>query len=703
MRHEDYDSIVLNSDTGCLGYIADMDTYELIHLTKSGMKLYGMKAERDYEGKPCYEVLQGFDKPCAFCTNPRLKYGEIYQWEHFNEKLQRWIGIDDVMIELEGRRCRLERARDVTEQKNQLRRLRDQLSLEEILLECLRILSKEPDYEVAFANFLDRLGRFYRANRAYIFELDLNTRLLYNTYEWCAPGVTSQKDNLQAIPIEVVSRWVALFEKKGEFCISSLDQEVDENSEEYKILHDQDIQSLMAAPIYSEGQLIGFLGVDDPAESLNDLRLLRASVDFIGEELKKYSMLKELRYESHTDLLTGLYNRNRYTDVLKGYETTLPQSLGIVFVDVNGIKNINDTYGHEYGDKLLQSVSAILAEIAGKSVYRIGGDEFVILAENICEADFDAKIRELKKRFEQTDSCDVSIGGVWKSEILDINQMLKQADEQMYAEKQQYYQSALNGNRAVRVGIASAVKKEIESNHFSVFYQPQIDMQTGGIIGAEALVRKIASDGKIIAPDRFISYYETAGVIRHVDLFVLESVCKSIAQWNRKGKALKVAVNFSRVTLMETGIVDTISRVCETYHVPPGRIGIEVTESVSRLEPAQLQNLVRNLRAKGFGIVLDDFGTRYSNLVILRDIRFDTVKIDRLLVKGIESNENSRAIVRSVIQMCHDLRETHVLAEGIETEAQKNMLLAYGCEYGQGYYYSKPVPFEAFERFVAAP
>ncbi len=293
MRYEDYNSLILDQ-SGSISYISDIQTYEMIHLTKAGMKAYGMEKPEDYLGKKCYQILQGLDAPCPFCTNEWLVEGEPYVWEHHNENLDAWFTLIDSKVMLDGRMCRVEVARNITKQKKEMRELEDQITLESILLQCLDIFVTEDDMNVAIQTFLETIGGYYDANRAYIFEFDLEKQTLDNTFEWCMDGVEAEIDKLQEIPLEVVADWISMFESVGEFYITSVDGDVDPNSEAYRLLEMQGIQSLMAAPLYTKGVITGFLGVDDPRTRFGDLTLLRATTEFMMAELEKRRLTAEL-------------------------------------------------------------------------------------------------------------------------------------------------------------------------------------------------------------------------------------------------------------------------------------------------------------------------------------------------------------------------------------------------------------------------
>ena len=698
MTFEQYDSLLIQHGR-ISGYICDVKTYELYHLSRSLMELYGLKSPEEYKGHKCYKLLQGLDAPCPFCTNDKLCEGEIYHWTHYNEKLRRTAAVGDTIIQLDGRLCRIELLYDVTEEHEQIRRLSDQLTTEEILLQGLQTLVQEADFEVAINQFLQTVGQYYRAARAYIFEFNFEKHTTSNTFEWCAPMVSREIDNLQDIPLEYIADWLKKFEEYNEFYITVLQKDLSPDSPDYRILNAQGIESLLAAPLKKDGKIVGFIGIDDPGVNNNDLTLLRSATSFVLVELEKRRLLAALERMSYTDALTGLENRNQYIKVVQDYENDPPQTLGVIFADINGLKHINDAYGHGHGDQIIRHVAQLLRRsLEDNHVFRIGGDEFAALCENMSNEAFQEKVTELRKVFHEDRVCEVSIGCTWNNGNVDADKELMQADELMYADKQIYYDAVFQrpGHAGVK-GIASEVLQDIQDGLFIVYFQPQVRIKTGRIVGAEALVRKKRKDGSIIPPDKFVPYYEMNGVIRHVDFHVLKTVCGVLKQWEALGMPdLRVSVNFSRVTLMEPDLISTMLRICEKHSVSPSRITIEVTESISKMDHNELRPLADAVREAGFRTSLDDFGSKYSNLAILTALTIDEIKFDKTLVDGLVHNEKSRAILKYGIQMCHEMKLSVSLAEGIETPEQMALLREYDCDYGQGYLFSKPLPLEEF-------
>lgn len=693
MRESFFERLIINQQN-LVAYATDTDTNEIIYMTQAAASLYGFEHVQDTYGKKCYELIQGLDSVCPFCTNSKLVPGQPYHWEHYNEKLQMWFDITDILVMYEGKYCRLEIARDVTAQKEKFDRVSNRLTVEETLVDCIQTLSSEADVNAAVNRFLEIIGRFYAADRAYIFEYRKNQ--IKNTFEWCAPNIKPQLDLLQEIPIEYIRDWNHKFELDGEFFITSLDRDLEVDSPDYRILKDQGIESLAAAPLKKNGQIIGFLGVDNPMESTGDLSLLRSVCSFVLEEMERRRLIQNLELFSYTDLLTGLQNRNSYIKMLDRLSHQTLRSLGVIYIDINGMKKINDSNGHKYGDRVIKKVADILKSRVENSAYRVGGDEFTVICADIGKQDFQTLTEKLIRDFDRNKEYDVSIGHTWKEGNVSADEEILKADDLMYAEKQRYYHAVLQGDRMARAGIATELLRDIADHRFGVYYQPQICLKTGRIMGAEALVRKWSKRGTLILPDRFIPHYERERVICHLDLFVFETVCADWQNWKRQGIDTHISSNFSRVTLMASDIVTQIKQICRKYEVPAEKITIEVTESISKLDPQQLIDLMNQIVAEGFSVSLDDFGSKYSNLSILTTLDFNEIKFDKSLVDKLSSDAKSRIVMKNTMQICRELPMTRSLAEGIETVEQLDLLHQYHCDYGQGYYFAKPMSAEAF-------
>lgn len=698
MKYDELSTFIVDNANDII-YMADPDTYELYYLNNTIKKMLGLLRETDWLKKPCYKMLQNREKPCEFCTNHLLTTDNFYFWEYFNPKFGKNFMIKDKLVYIEGKKLRLEIGVDTTEKELVNQKLRQKLKEEETLISCIQTLNQNVDMKKAIEELLEIIGKYYGAERTYIFEINKEQQNLSNTYEWCKENIKSQIEIFKNIPLETAKQWIKILETKEELYIVSSGNAKELNLINYKVIDKKEEINIkaMAVPLKVENKITGFLGVDNPSINIEGIKLMQSVAFFVMNDINKRKMMEELRIQSYTDSLTQLGNRHQYMQVLKAYEKNSPFSMGIIYIDINGLKLANDTYGHQYGDYLINHTAKVLKQLFKENIYRVGGDEFVVFCPNITKVEFKEKIQELRNLSKQDEELRISLGSSWNEGMIDILQQITHTDNLMYIDKQKYYSTKLEIVGNYHISLSKELLREIEEGHFCVYLQPKIELKTGKIESAEALVRRIGKDNKIELPVKFIPYYEAEGIIRHIDFFVLDKVCSILAEWKKKGwKDIKIAVNLSRVTLLEYNITEKLLEVCKKHGIEPKRITIEVTESTGIMEEKELRELIELLEKAGFSISLDDFGSKYSNLSVLTLMNFSEIKIDKSLIDHLENNKKSRIVIEHIIKMCQDLNLTLSVAEGIETSKQKELLETFECIIGQGYYFDKPMPIDKF-------
>ena len=427
-------------------YVADIETHELLYLNDSGKRLSDVDA---IEGKTCHAVLQRRDAPCDFCTNDRLSFDENYTWEHVNPITGHRYLLKDRLIDWEGRPARLEVALDMTASQTGEEDLRRALDAEGMVLQCAHDLYGASDVETAARGMLDRVGAYLMAERIRFFRLDGN--LLSATFEWRADGSPRVVDDLRGLDASLIERWRRRFDEGGCLIIESVEGLPTSCAAERAFLQEQGVSSLVAVPLERQGRVVGFLAIENPSASLvrNIASPLKTLGYFFMTTVSRIGNEHRLTSLSFRDDLTGLYNRNRYLgDVERLGGGTGP--LGILFLDVNDLKVVNDRYGHECGDRLLRFCAEMMrGAFEGASLYRIGGDEFVALAPGVDEAAFGRMVENLNRAF--ANECDrvgleegtaerfVSLGTQWAENPSDVRAMLLAADAQMYERKRMFH------------------------------------------------------------------------------------------------------------------------------------------------------------------------------------------------------------------------------------------------------------------------
>jgi|GEM_PF-55854 len=676
-------------------YVSDIVTYELLYVNRAGRILMGLM-DADYVGRHCYEVLQHRTSPCPFCTNDKLCHDGFYIWEHANTVFNRHYILKDKLIAWDGRPARIEFAIDVTVKENVSKALSDKLDKTQVVVDCIGALISTEKLDDAVNLVLEKLGRFYEACRSYIFEFDASSKTGSNTYEWLSEGVSSQRNVLRPIPSSLMQCLIATFSKHGSLIVDDVEKLRSTNMEGHEILKKQDIKSLYAVPFFIEDKLVGFIGMDNPSSHGDDLSTFDSLSYFVIEEIIKRRMQQTLRDMGYHDALTGLPNRSSYVQRIGELERDAPASVGVLVADINGLKQTNMDYGHAYGDNLVRTVGKLLAtRFAGYDVFRLDGDEFIVICEQISQNKFVGLAQKLR---DDLKDCSVSIGHTWANLSPDIEMLIIHADELMNIEKQQYYQQVTTAGKHYSPVRHDELLDSLEKGEFLMYLQPKEVVETGCLCGAEALCRYRSEETGLIAPSRFIPTLEKERLIKHVDLYMFEQVCMLLDRWIKEGKdVFPISLNFSRITLLEYALVDEILAIHSKYDVPRELIEIEITESVGEMERELVADIGARIHEQGFLISLDDFGSKYTSMAILSIVPFHTLKLDRSLVEDLERNERTRVLVKHVIVMCNDLG-VRCIAEGVETAGQLKILRELRCGFVQGYYFDKPLPLEQFEQ-----
>jgi diguanylate cyclase (GGDEF)-like protein len=439
----------------------------------------------------------------------------------------------------------------------------------------------------------------------------------------------------------------------------------------------------------------------------------------IGELLKSKRRGETLHRIATTDELTGLANRERFRARLHERIAAArvgEEMFGVMLLDLDRFKEINDTLGHHFGDEMLRDLGPRLGEVIGPEglVARLGGDEFAVLpGENTGDPDeLEAIARRLMACVQQPVVVDemtlevgVSIGiARFPRDGDDPHSLLRSADVAMYAAKEAHagckvYATALDRHSVRRLNVLSEFRRGLDSDEIVVFYQPIMHMDGLRVHGAEALVRWQHPELGLLPPSDFMPLVEQTGLIGPLTRHVLERAVAQCAAWHHAGEKLTVSVNLSVRNLLDPDLPSLIADLLKIYRLTPSALELEITESMLMSDPERSIVTLTRLSQLGVGLSVDDYGTGYSSLANLRRLPIDELKIDRSFVSPMLSDESDLIIVRSTINLGHDLG-LKVVAEGVEDEATLHRLEKLGCDLAQGYHFSKPLPADVFNKWI---
>lgn len=700
----DINTLSLLNEISELVYVSDPETYELLFVNQTGCQTLHLE---NYKHKKCYEILQGKTSPCEFCTNDRLCDDNFYTWEFTNPSIGRHFLLKDKIIQWRGKTARMEIAFDITERELQKQELKNMLDVQTLITNCVRMLYAVDDLDQTINAVLTQIGEFLVSDRAYVFEI--KDELMNNTHEWTAPGISPQLEKLQQLDLSLISDWLPFFEKNDCIIIDDVEQLQKTNPAAYATLHAQEITSLIAAPIFLDNKLAGYIGIDnyDSEKIKNSSYLLLSMSIFLSYAIRHRNHVDMLHRLSYHDLLTNALNRNAFMDVLSQFRPGQYASAGIIYIDINGMKEINDFYGHHQGDKILiTTVAKVFTLFKPDELFRIGGDEFVIITYDLTETDFYEKFNLLRNIFCEKTNLPFSIatGSCWVKSPSDLNSLLQQADSAMYTDKKKFYYGKEKTSRyrhnlddILNLANYSALQEALTAGQFCIYFQPKISLDTEEFIGSEALIRYINQAGEIIAPNNFIPILEEARLIKMLDLYVFEEVCKQINIWKeRKMRVKPVSINLSRSTLSYHFLADQLLALITKHNIDISLLELEVTETAEVDNQLVFSQALEKLKEYGFSISIDDFGVRNASLSLFTTINFDILKLDRSLVKTLAQNQKARILIRSLAVICSDLG-IKLIAEGVETLEQLDILKELRCNEVQGYLFSKPLPLNDFE------
>ena len=458
----------------------------------------------------------------------------------------------------------------------------------------------------------------------------------------------------------------------------------------------------------------------------------------VGQAIEKRLAEERVRRYAYRDDLTGLPNRQHFHQLLRAAVSLAARSerrMALLFLDLDGFKKVNDTLGHEVGDKLLAEVACRFSkvvrasdhlgrpnEIGGEppsSISRLGGDEFTVLLSEI-QQPIDASL--VADRLLATLETPITLAGqdlfmstsigiaVFPEDGEDAEALIRNADAAMYFAKGRgrngysFYSAEMNRSQSHRLELESRLRVALEREQLEIHYQPILAAESGRVVAAEALVRWKEPEWGYVPPDDFIPVAEETGLIVGLGQWVFRNVCEQARAWRDEcGTVIRIGVNVSGKQIREPGMVEMVRQALQATGVSPTQVELEITESTIMQDDVLTVQTLRQLKEMGVGLALDDFGTGYSSLSYLRRFTIDRVKIDRTFISELPGNASDAALTSAIIAMAHGL-QLDVVAEGVETEAQAHFLELRGCDELQGYLYGRPCPAAEFaDRLRAVP
>ncbi len=481
---------------------------------------------------------------------------------------------------------------------------------------------------------------------------------------------------------------------------------------------------------HADVPVIMLTGLDDDAsvERAYDV----GAIDYITKPIKwavlKHrvrSIVKSVMAErkiqrlEYRDTLTQLPNRLLFVDRLEQAIVRAErhrESIALMVVDIDDFKLVNDSFGHEAGDKLIKAVADLLSRSMRRAdtVARLGGDEFAIIIENIdgeddaiSIADNVTTILEHNVRLDDQETfTSASVGiAMFPDDGADAGTLLKNADTAMFRAKEQgrrcfqFYKPEMSVNAMERLELENSIRLALENNELVIHYQPTVDVHNNEISGVEALLRWQHPEKGIISPDDFLQVAIDSGLIVSIGEWMIKTICHQLRVWKDAGmENQNVSINLAAKQFKDQDLITVFKIAMDEHQIEASELTIEVTEKTLISSEGEIEDTLIKLHDMGMTITIDDFGIGFASLTNLKDLPIDVVKIDAVFIAGVPENEQDVAVVTAIAGLTRGLK-LKLLAEGIENERQLNMLKGLGCQYAQGFYWSKALPADQYEQF----
>lgn len=580
----------------------------------------------------------------------------------------------------------------------------------------------ESDLDDKINELLALSGQHFQVDRAFFIRVTEQQK----TYEWCNEGIESAVDRIPHLNGEAFPWWMNRILHADLVNVTDVDMLPPQARAEQEIFNAHKMKSLISITVRNKGKILGLLFFatvkGTKTFGRNHQELLRILANVLSDALVKVEAEQEISYMAYYDALTGFPNytlfKNQLEETIQFAEET-SKHIGVLFIDLDSFKIVNDTIGHLGGDEMLKQVAGRISGCLrkGDMVSRFGGDEFLI---KLTEIDNIEDIREMAGTIIKSIAQPVTVRGqeffitasagiaVYPADGQSTEELIKHADLAMYASKEkgknQYTLCSPAMKEAVlkKTQLTNSLYRALERNELVVYYQPQVCVLTKEIVGFEALVRWNNPEIGMISPAVFIPLAEQTGLIIPIGQWVLETACRQMKEWQRLGlTGVRMAVNLSVIQFQDRNLLSIVDRSLHETGLEPEVLELEITESTAAAADGEdyIIGVLHELKELGVSISIDDFGSGYSSLSRLKTMPVDRIKIDMQFVRGIATGNDDEAIAKTIIQLAKNLK-LKVIAEGVETEEQFEFFNKYKCDEIQGYYFYRPMPAPEIEAIL---
>lgn len=687
----DFDSFI--GEQGDIAYLVDPHTFSLICGNQAFYDRLGMSQEQCL-GMKCFEVMHKRDTPCPFCSKANWSTDKFYLWRNLNLALEQEFLIKNKLVSWRGNTVLLAIAVDISNNKSIVDSMENEAMETHGILSGVQHMAEAETLGEAMESALEAIGAFFRCNAVRLWSVREGDQHYSCTHYWARNQQHHyEEDNY------VIGRWLESCNWDQSIIIENPEAMLTFSYDMYDYMKEHKIHNQRWMFIKEGETELGYISMDNISSNFQNIAFLESFSTFMVSEFRKRSLIESSYYADQHDDLTDLLSRKNFEEYVLNFNPDKVSCLGVLMANFNNLKGINSIKGFQTGNCYIKQFADMLRMAFGEEkIFRLNGDEFLVVAPEITRNRLDDCVELLETAIDENGAFTVSIGHSWDDVENNLSVLIEQAVQRMKTSKRRYYDATPDIVDTERRRMLSELMAAIENNEFEVFLQPKVELLHGTVVGAEALIRYCHKERGYIGPAQFIDTLEKNNLIRYIDLFVFEEVCRQLETWKKKKMFLPViSINFSRLTLVEKDILASMESIISRYDVSKKHIEIEITESMASMGKSILYQASTDLYKAGFAISLDDFGTKYTNLAILADLDFSMLKVDRSLIGELSTGASHRVIMKNIISMCQEL-DINILAEGIENKDQEEILQTMECQLGQGYLYGKPMPMDEFNR-----
>ena len=675
--------------------VADSTSKKILYINQSAREALGLSLEQAKQ-ICCYELLLGRCKECDVCELYSNRVHALNDEE--SSGLRRYIPDGKFVLQSKygtwkGNPARMINFMDVNNGRHLEKCFEQEIESQQAINRCWNIIHDTATQDVDYTKILRVLNEYYDADVCVIVSKDGSE--YKDVYEYHRNSAEAVVEGIhKSVKEGVFPKMEVLIDEEGYMRRRHIEKKLMENLELIEELEKKFVHNTLGIKLARRDDFVGILLIVNPRHHMDDCSILKRISIFFTTDLLRKTLSDTKTYEESHDMLTRLWSRAYFGEWQAKFGPAFKKNFGVFTADVFHLGEINREFGYENGNERLIEVANLFKKVfAGYSIFRYDTDQILTICHNTEKEDFQKLVNYFKEQMEEL-GVELSCGYSWTADG-DLADVIRVAHDYLQKDKLRLENSNNQEGKLLKQ-IEQDVLQQIRDGNFRVFLQPKVSISSGKTVGGEGLIRLYEEVRGFVSPAFFIPVLEQRGVVYLIDLFVLQEVFKFQKEALDAGReVVPISVNFSKNTLTFKWLMTRIKELCDEYPIPNGLIQIEITETISSMDHIVVNDIANSLRHMGFSVSMDDFGTKYSNMAVLTQFEFDTVKVDRSLLVDVEKNQKNKTVLKHTLEMLKDLGVETVM-EGVETEEQIEILRELGCDIVQGYFYGRPEPMEKF-------